>query len=236
MGDTLDVILECADENIERSFQIAAIADMPGGLTHYSSFLLPKKVIDELGGRPMDYDWSIAVEKGQTESVEKKLREMIEGEEFLELRTYQEEVAEREKNTGFTAQICYVFMAVLGGIGIMNLVNTMINSIYVRRRELGILQAIGLSEKQMVRMLQLEGLFYTAGTLGLSLGAGSAAGYLVFLYAKADGLLGIVSYHYPLSQTVFLAVLVAVIQFLITYLVTHMFRKQSMIERIRFSE
>ena len=117
VGDTLDVILECADENIERSFQIAAIADMPGGLTHYSSFLLPKKVIDELGGRPMDYDWSIAVEKGQTESVEKKLREMIEGEEFLELRTYQEEVAEREKNTGFTAQICYVFMAVLAGSG-----------------------------------------------------------------------------------------------------------------------
>lgn len=236
VGDTLDMVLECADKKVEKSFRIAAVADMPDGLAHYAGFLLPKEVTDALGGRPMDYHWSIATEAGQTENVEKKLREMIEGEEFLELHTYQEEVAEREKNTGFTAQICYVFMAVLGGIGIMNLVNTMINSIYVRRRELGILQAIGLSEKQMVRMLQLEGLFYTAGTLGLSLGAGSAAGYLVFLYAKEDGLLGIVSYHYPLSQTVFLAVLVAVIQFLITYLVTHMFRKQSMIERIRFSE
>lgn len=236
VGDTLDMVLKCADADIERSFKIAAIADMPEGLTHYAGFLLPKEVVDTLGGRPMDYHWSIATEAGQTENVENKLREMLEGENSLGLHTYEEEVAYREKNTGFTAQICYVFMAVLGGIGIMNLVNTMINSIYVRRRELGILQAIGLSDKQMVRMLQLEGLFYTAGTLGLSLGIGSAAGYLVFLYAREDGMLGIVSYHYPFSQAVFLAVLVAVIQFLLTYLVTRMFRKQSMIERIRFSD
>lgn len=88
---------------------------------------------------------------------------MTEGQEFLELKTYEEEVAYNEKNSSFTAQICYVFMAVLGGIGIMNLVNTLINSIYVRRRELGILQAIGLSERQMVRILQMEGLFTPAG-------------------------------------------------------------------------
>ena len=32
------------------------------------------------------------------------------------------------------------------------------------------IQAIGMSEKQLVRMMQLEGLFYTAGTLLVSLG------------------------------------------------------------------
>lgn len=236
VGDTVDMILETGDGQTERSFEIAAVADMPEGLRHYAGFLLPKEVVDTLCGRPMDYYWSVDTEKDQTENAEQSLRAILEGQEFLGLETYEERVAYNEKNSGFTSQICYVFMAVLGGIGIMNLVNTMINSIYVRRRELGILQAIGLSEKQMVRMLQLEGMFYTAGTLGLSLSIGSLAGYLVFLYARENGILGIVGYHYPVWQAAFLTAVVFVIQLALTYLVMRIFRRQSMIERIRFSD
>ena len=236
VGDTLHTILESEDGPVEKSFEIAAIADLPEGMVHYASLLLPKKVVDELGGYSMDYYWSVGTDKGSTPEAEEQLRTIVDSQEFLEMKTYEEEVAENERNTGFSAQIIYVFMAVLGGIGIMNLINTLINSIYVRRRELGILQAIGLSEKQMVQMLQLEGIFYTAGTLLLSLGIGSLAGYLTFLYAKEDRILGILSYHYPIRQAVFLAAVVLVIQLLITYLIIRIFRKQSMIERIRFSE
>lgn len=134
------------------------------------------------------------------------------------------------------AQLCYIFMIVLGGVGIMNLINTMVNSIYVRRRELGIMQAIGLSEKQLVRMLQLEGIFYTAGTLFFSLGIGSLLGYVTFLYAKSRRMFGILGYHYPTVQTAVLIAVILTIQILLTYLIMKNFRKQSMIERIRFSE
>ena len=118
----------------------------------------------------------------------------------------------------------------------MNLINTMINSIYTRRRELGMIQAIGMSEKQLVRMMQLEGLFYTAGTLLVSLGLGSLAGYGVFLYAKADGMLNITVYHYPVVPAVALAVTVAVIQLLLTYAVARSFRRMSLIDRIRYAD
>ena len=90
-------------------------------------------------------------------------------------------------------------MIVLGGVGIMNLINTMVNSIYVRRGELGIMQP-SASEKQLVRMLQLEGIFYTAGTLLLSLGFGNLLGYLVFLYAKKNRMFGILSIIIPLRR------------------------------------
>lgn len=236
LGDTVNMVLECGDGQVEKSFEIVAIADMPEGLSHYADFLLPKETVDELSGYDMDYYWSIDTDKKQTKSVEKALKTILEEQEFLELKTYEEEVAYNEKNSGLTAQICYVFMTVLGCIGIMNLVNTLINSIYVRRRELGILQAIGLSEKQMEQMLQLEGLFYTGGTLGLSLCVGSLAGYLVFLYAKENRILGIVSFHYPVWQAVFLAAAVIAVQLALTCLVIRVFRRQSMIERIRFSE
>ena len=236
VGDTLDMILECGDGLVEKSFEIAAIADLPEGLVHYDSFVLPKETVDELGGSLMDYYWSVETDGGSTPEAEKQLRTIIDGQEFLKMKTYEEEVAMNEKSTEFFAQLIYVFMAVLGGIGIMNLINTLINSIYVRRRELGILQAIGLSEKQMVQMLQLEGMFYTAGTLLVSLGIGSLAGYLTFLYAKENRILGILSYHYPIRQAICLAVVLLVIQLLITCLIIRIFRKQSMIDQIRFSE
>ena len=98
------------------------------------------------------------------------------------------------------------------------------------------MQAIGLSEKQLLRMLQLEGMFYTAGTLFLSVGAGSAVGYLMFLWAREDGMFNIRYFHYPTIQMAILAVTVAVLQILLTFMISKNFRKQSLIDRVRYSE
>ena len=128
------------------------------------------------------------------------------------------------------------FLAILGGIGVMNLINTMINSIYTRKRELGMIQAIGLSEKQLIRMLQMEGAFYTAGTLLVALGIGSAAGYGVFHYMEVNNLMNVTSYHYPILPAVILAAAVALIQLILTYVISRNFRRMSLIDRIRYSE
>ena len=236
LGDTIRMIIKDGDKSIEKSFEVAAIADMPYSLNQFCTFLLPKSIVDELGSYNMDYNWSIAVDKSEVANVDQQLRKITDDQEFLKLETYEEEVAMNKKTTALLSQLCYVFMIVLGSVGIMNLINTMLNSIYVRRRELGVMQAIGLSEKQMVRMLQMEGIFYTAGTLILSLGGGSLLGYLTFLYAKKDRMFGIINYHYPFAQTAVLIAVVLLIQLLLTYLIMNNFRKQSMIERIRFSE
>ena len=60
-----------------------------------------------------------------------------------------------------TRGACYAFIIILAAISIMNLINTMINSVHVRKKELGMMQAIGMSDRQLMKMLQLEGIFYT---------------------------------------------------------------------------
>lgn len=236
IGDKVQILYEYGGKTVEREFEIAAIADMPKGLGSYCWAALPYSVIDEMCEYNMNRSWSVDVDGAQLDKAEQKIRKLVSQEEFLDVQSYEDEVAYNRKNTELTSQICYVFMVVLGGIGIMNLINTMINSIYVRRRELGIMQAIGLSEKQMVRMLQMEGLFYTVGSLAVSLGIGSALGYAAYLYASDGKMLGIVNYHFPTVQALVLILIVAFIQLLLTYLIMKSFRKQSMIERIRFSE
>lgn len=109
-----------------------------------------------------------------------------------------------------TNSACYIFLGILSVICIMNLVNTMINSVNVRRKELGMMQAIGMSDRQMQRMLLTEGLFYTLGTLVLSLGVGSAAGIII-------------------------GVLV-IVQIVLALVLGSSVKKESLIDRIRFSE
>ena len=89
-----------------------------------------------------------------------------------------------KQGMSFLATGCYLFLGVLGLICIMNLINTMLNSIHMRKKELGIMQAIGLSEKQLIRMLHLESLFYTAGAVLCSVGIGSLPDIFVFFTQK----------------------------------------------------
>ncbi len=77
LGDTVNMVLECGDGQVEKSFEIVAIADMPEGLSHYADFLLPKETVDALSGYDMDYYWSIDTDKKQTKSVEEALKTIL---------------------------------------------------------------------------------------------------------------------------------------------------------------
>ena len=96
-------------------------------------------------------------------------------------------------------------------------------------------QAIGLSDSQLVKMLQMEGLFYTFGSLGIILTLGNVIGYIAFLIFKNSGA-SYATYHYPLVQTIIMIVAVTVAQILITYLIASNFRKESLVDRVRYSE
>lgn len=118
----------------------------------------------------------------------------------------------------------------------MNLINTMINSVHVRRKELGMLQAIGMSDRQLGKMLRLEALFYTFGTLAVSVGLGSLLGYPVFLYAKAEKMLEITTYRYPFAAAVIVSVTLFAVQEILTLALVKSVRKDTLIERVRFRE
>ena len=57
---------------------------------------------------------------------------------------------------------------ILGLIGILNFINTMITSIQARKNELAVLQAVGMTGRQLRQMLTGEGLCYVLLTAGMS--------------------------------------------------------------------
>lgn len=235
VGSMIRMIVQDGEKEIPMDFQVAAIADPPVSLYHYSAFMLPSSVLEEICSNNQTNRFSIAVEKEKLNPVEESLRAITDENPFLKLHTFEETKKEQEELTAFLSAVCYIFLAVLGSICIMNLINTMVNSVYVRRRELGMMQALGLSEKQLFTLFQMEGLFYTLGTLLLSLVFGSIAGFLFFRWARDTGFLSIVSFHYPFAQTLLLFLVIMIVQFGLTWILARNFRKQSIIERIKFS-
>ncbi len=236
IGDYITMTLYNGEEEIQKTFEIAAVGDYSYAFTGGSSFVLPSSVIEDICYNNMVYSYEITVNKEEISEAGTQLQSIVDNQKMLKMNSYEAMVAEWENAMDVMSKMGYAFMIVLAGVGIMNLINTMINSIYTRKRELGMMQAIGLSEHQLIQMLQMEGLFYTLGTLIISLGIGNMVGYGVFLYAKADRLLNITRYHYPLTQTILLTVTVIVLQLLLTLVISRNFRKQSLIDRIRFSE
>ena len=62
-----------------------------------------------------------------------------------------------------------VLSFVVGLVGVINFVNAVITGIVSRRRELAMLQAVGMTGRQLKAMLVWEGLFYAAGSAFLAL-------------------------------------------------------------------
>lgn len=118
----------------------------------------------------------------------------------------------------------------------MNLINTMVHSLHARRKEIGMMQAVGMTNRQLIQMLQLEGLCYTLGTLIISVGLGSILGYPVYLWAKGNGMFNISQYHYPVAAAVLVTVIMVLVQMILAFVLGSSVKKESLIERIRFSE
>ena len=236
VGNVYHFQMETGDEVIEKEVEVMGIVDVPPSLLESGSWMISTEAMHEISKYNANDEMFIYAEEEYDENVEKELQTIIGKDHRLGIETWQEEYEMWLSVMGFMRLACYGFLGILGVICIMNLINTVVNSIHLRMKEIGMMQAIGLSEKQLMMLLQMEGVFYTAGALLLSICVGSLAGYGAFLWAKADGMFNIQYYHYPTEAALIMSGLVIGVQILLVFLIGRSLRKQSMIDRIRFNE
>jgi putative ABC transport system permease protein len=69
--------------------------------------------------------------------------------------------------------------AILALIGLLNFINLTYTSIHERKNELAVLRAVGMTRKQMVRMLESEGFIHIIITFALVLTVGMVLNYFL---------------------------------------------------------
>lgn len=236
VGDKLKLNIHDGDNTFQKEIEVAAIGEYGIGLTNYNCLIMAKEGAEKLTINNSSSYFQVIADKDYDEALEASLQAIVDGSGRLQMRTWKNEYDTWENAIQMTRGACYAFIIILAAISIMNLINTMINSVHVRKKELGMMQAIGMSDRQLMKMLQLEGIFYTVGTLIISIGVGSLAGYPLFLYAKRTGMFDISTYHYPVTAAIIIILTLFVIQMLLAIFIAKSVRKDSLIERIRFSE
>lgn len=236
VGDKLKLNIHDGDNTFQKEIEVAAIGEYGTGLTNYNCLIMAKEGAEKLTINNSSSYFQVIADKDYDEALEASLQAIVDGSGRLQMRTWKNEYDTWENAIQMTRGACYAFIIILAAISIMNLINTMINSVHVRKKELGMMQAIGMSDRQLMKMLQLKGIFYTVGTLIISIGVGSLAGYPLFLYAKRTGMFDISTYHYPVTAAIIIILTLFVIQMLLAIFIAKSVRKDSLIERIRFSE
>ncbi|MFY1631975.1 ABC transporter permease [Solwaraspora sp. WMMB335] len=92
--------------------------------------------------------------------------------------------------------IFYVLLALAVVVAFLGIVNTLVLSIYERTRELGLLRAVGMSRRQIRRMVRVESLLMAVFGCLLGVGLGVALGLAASFALRAQDVLTVVSVPY----------------------------------------
>ncbi len=165
-----------------REFKVSGIIKKKGNFMVDGAALLPKKALEELFNKgEEDYDIIVAIaHEGEDinlikESIERTMRKdrnQKMGEEDFKISTAQETL-DTLNSILLTVQVLLVGIAAIsllvGGIGIAN---TMYTAVLERRREIGIMKAIGAKNSEVLSLFLIESglLGLAGGVLGLFFG------------------------------------------------------------------
>lgn len=185
--DLLGETVRCAAfEDGEHRFSFAV-----GGLTTGSAFLGPvmgytptvivsRRAFDALKLPDDTYRIRLAYDREYDAGTEEAVLSLLESR--TELRHLKVEsrllsLAEMKEAQGNMPGVGIGISLILALIGVMNYVNTVTGNIESRRKELAILESIGMTRRQMNRMLVREGAVYAVGAFLLTLVTGLPATY-----------------------------------------------------------
>lgn len=119
---------------------------------------------------------------------------------------------------------------VIAMVGVLNFVNSMVTAIVSRRREFAMMQSVGMTQKQLCRMLVCEGLAYAAITLAVS--------YFISFLAVGIGIRamtegGFTTFHFTLLPLQICTPILLLFAVLIPFWCFKNVEKQSIVERLR---
>lgn len=119
-------------------------------------------------------------------------------------------------------------------VGVMNFVNTMVVNVNTRRHELAVLESIGMTKRQIKRMLFMEGFYYWGVSLSLAVTIGTAIFILLYMIFSKVAYYAVFSY--PFIPLVLVSGLVLLICLIVPIWVYKTDVNLPVVERLRLTE
>ncbi len=233
----LSVMLKIFDgqhtENLE--FEIAAVLDESKIGNHgdkIDMLLLPVDSMQKIAHSNLTYQYVIRVEDSLEQQAENEIDQIVSDHPRLSVDSLSAAIAQNENFLQGTQLALAIAIVLIGCFSVMNLLNTTLTGIIVRRREFSLMRSVGMSQKQLSVMVHKEGLIVVGMGLVLSVIIGGGIGYVLCSFLK-NSLMSYLNYQFPFGITVLNCAIIILCSVLITTGALKQQSKSSMMEALR---
>jgi predicted lysophospholipase L1 biosynthesis ABC-type transport system permease subunit len=189
-----------------RQETVAATYDPPQADPVLPSVVISQAAFDRTFPTPQDAQAFLNVDGGPSAAMTARLKRALTAYPDAKIQTRTGWVTAQGASFDQVLDLFYVLLALSVIISVFGVINTLVLAVFERTRELGMLRAIGMSRRQMRRMIRHESIVTAliGAALGLPLGVLLAA-----LTTRALGSLGI-GFHLPAQELAYFVLLAVV--------------------------
>ena len=180
---------------------------------------------------PYDTYLLINSKTGEQNQLNTSIVNLIKDNKGIKLSTFDEIYSSVIKDKQNIERISYSLILIISLIGILNFINTLVTQIINRKKELGLLRAVGMTDKQIKSMLLKEGFYYIGVSAVISIISGNVFAYIIDYFLKKQ--IPYIKYSFPVLQTILLVVITFIIQYMIVTLALKKVLRVNIVEQIK---
>jgi putative ABC transport system permease protein len=202
VGDGIDVTFPNGNT---RQFVVKAIFDPPTGGSPFGNVTISSDVWDEEIPRPRNLYSFAKMEGGDTDANQEALDAALADFPNAKAQTRRQFIDNQISGLSSVLNILYVLLALSIIVSLFGIVNTLVLTVFERTREIGMLRAIGMTRRQIRRMIRHESVITAliGAAIGIVLGIVLAA----LLIARVDFLV----FEFPTTQVIIFVIAAIVV-------------------------
>lgn len=196
--------------------------------------LMPDNMYQEMVGN-LDTTRSLQVSTKNhiyNEVLDNKIKEIVSNYDGVELLTFTDFYENAKKNLEQVKNVMIRMAVFIILFSFINLINTVITSVLSRKREMAVLQSIGMSRKQINKMLIFENIYLALPNCIISGILGPALSLVVIEIFKNFGM-KYMFFHLPVSAILCYLFISIFIPSIVSICSIKIFNKQTIVDRLR---
>jgi putative ABC transport system permease protein len=202
VGSDVALLLPTGDRH---TFKVHGIFDPPTGGSPFGPVTISGATFDRLFQQPKDLFIFVTMRGGVDEANTAKLKQALA--EFPNAKVADRETFKDNQASGLNnvLNILYVLLALSVLVSLFGIVNTLVLTVFERTRELGMLRAVGMTRRQLRRMIRYESVI--TALIGAAIGIALGIVLAVLLIARVD----FISLAWPVTSLLVFAVAAIVV-------------------------
>jgi putative ABC transport system permease protein len=160
-----------------KTFVLRGIFDPPTGGSPFGSVTVSAATFDRFVPQPQNLYSFVLMKGGQTDANKAALDQTLKAFPNAKAATRQKFIDNQISGLSSVLNILYVLLALSVIVSLFGIVNTLVLTVFERTREIGMLRAIGMTRRQVRRMIRHESVITAliGAVIGIALGIVLAA-------------------------------------------------------------